>query len=150
MDAAFADHFRRALEECDIATIRKLWAHVAPGMPQPATDFEALAALHHARTQAASIALKQRAWSHRWLLDHDLPSGLPDPLKPRAERLYPQVVSAVGISVNVYRSKRVAERVGEIRQAMSDAVAGAYADHNTEPGFVKARMMEARNKVLKS
>jgi hypothetical protein len=144
----YSDHFRRALEECDVVTVRKLWAHIAPGMPQPVTDFEALVTIHHARTQTISIRLKQRAYSHRWLLDHDLPSGLPDELKPRAERLYPRVVHAVGVSVNSL-SGRMAPLAVELRQAMSDAVADAYADHQTEPGFVKARMFDAYAKVLK-
>jgi hypothetical protein len=64
------------------------------------SDAEALVTLHHARTQAESIALKLRAWSHRWLLEHGYPSGLPDHLKPSAERIYPRVVEGVGISVN--------------------------------------------------
>lgn len=150
---SYFDHFRRALEECDIVTIRKLWVHVAPGLMQLGTDFEVLATIHHARTQAASIALKQRAWSHRWLLDHDMPSGLPDELKPRAERLYPKVVDAVGISVNVRAARdspRMRQLALEIRGAMENAVAEAYADHQTEPTFVLARMREARIKVLKS
>jgi hypothetical protein len=149
LDPAYADHFRRCLEECDVATARKIWAHVAPGMPQPATDFEALITLHHARTQCVAIRMRLRAWSHRWLLDHGLPSGLPDRLKPRAERIYPQVVSAVGISVNATSSRRLA--LAEAMQgAMEYAVLEAYADHQTEPAFVKTRMIAARDRVLKS
>jgi hypothetical protein len=140
---------RRCLEECDIAGIRRLWQHVAPGVPQPETDFLALATIHRARTQAESIRLKLRAWSHRWLLDHNLPSALPDKLRPKAERMYPIVVSGVGISVNA-RSEMMQPVALAVRQAMSDAVMEAYADHQTEPTFVKARMMEARIKILKS
>lgn len=146
--AAFSDHFRRCLEECDIATIRKLWAHVAPGMPPLSTDYNVLSMIHHARTQAESIALDKRAWSHRWLLDHNLPSGLPDALRPRAERIYPRVTSAVGISVN-FRSEDMAPLAAELQRAMSTAVEDAYAGHQTEPAFIKARMAEARAKVLK-
>src|SRR6266403_1167373 len=92
--------FRRCLIDLDVAAARKLWAQTRPGFVRPDNDKEMLIVLHHARTQASSIALRQRAWSHRWLLDHGYPSGLPDKLKPRAERIYPRVVEAVGISVN--------------------------------------------------
>jgi hypothetical protein len=119
------------------------------GMPQPATDFEALVTLHYSRTQCVAIRMRLRAWSHRWLLDHGLPSGLPDHLKPRAERIYPQVVSAVGISINA-TSPRLQPLAEAVQQAMSDAVAEAYADHQTEPAFVKTRMIAARERVLKS
>ncbi len=147
-NVTLADDFRRCLEECDVAAIRRLWSHVAPNMPQPASDFEALATTHHARTQLPLITLKKRSWSHRWLLDHNLPSGLPDQLKPKAERLYPQAVRAVGISVNA-RSEYMKPVALAIQQAMTDAVEEAYANHQTEPSFVKARMMQARERVLK-
>src|ERR1044072_6980895 len=97
----YADALRRCLEECDVAGIRALWAQIPPGMPQPHTDAEALATIHRARTEANSIALRLRAYSHRWLEDRGLPSGLPDELRPRAERMYPRVVDGVGISVNI-------------------------------------------------
>jgi hypothetical protein len=145
----FADHFRRALEECDIATMRKLHAHVFPQLPPPGSDFEVLATIHRARTQSIFIPVKKRAWSHRWLLDHDLPSGLPDLLKPHAERIYPTVVHAVGISVSS-TSGLLAPLAKAMEQAMSDAVAEAYANHQSEPEFVKARMSAARDRILKS
>src|SRR5882724_2493650 len=96
-----AAEFRRCLEECDISAVRKLWWHLAPNLHQPASDHEALATIHRARTEAAWMRLRPRAYSHRWLLDHGYPSALPDELKPKAERLYPRIVEAVGISVNV-------------------------------------------------
>jgi hypothetical protein len=89
-----------------------------------------------------------RAYSHRWLLDHGLPSGLPDELKPLAERMYPVKAEGVGISVNM-RSPILKPIAGIVRQAMSDAVMDAYAERRTEPPFVKTRMQEAREKVLK-
>lgn len=131
---------RRCLEQLDVQAVRRLWSHVAPSMPQPESDSDALIALHHARTQSESIAVRLRAYSHRWLLDHGLPSGLPDGLKPRAERLYPKIVGAVGISVN---SKYAVVR-DEIRGAMTDVVENCYADGRTSPEYIKPRMMEAR------
>ena len=129
--------------------MRKLHAHVFPQLPPAGSDFEVLATLHCARTQSIFIPVKKRAWSHRWLLDLDLPSGLPDELKPRAERLYPTVVHAVGISVSS-TSGLLAPLAKAMEQAMSEAVAEAYANHQSEPEFITARMNEARDRVLKS
>src|SRR6476620_6475738 len=99
MDCSAA--MRQCLEEANAPAVRKLWAEMCPHLPQPESDFEALACLHRARTEARSMPLNLRAYSHRWLLDRGFPSGLPDHLKPKADRLYPQVVSAVGIAVTV-------------------------------------------------
>lgn len=138
---------RRCLVECDVAGVRKLWAEAAPRLHQPSTDHEVLATLHHARTQVSDIPLKLRAYSHRWLTDHGYPSGLPDELRPKAERIYPMIVEAVGIAV---RGKSDASRpiAKLIEQAMSDAVAEAYADGRTDVAFVKARMAEARARTI--
>lgn len=112
-------------------------------MPVPETRFDALVALHLARTTARSIPIRLRAYSHRWLLDRNYPSQLPDRLKPRAERLYPQAIGAVGISVN---SKYPVVQAA-IQNAMSNAVLEAYADgHQDDPEVVKARMQEARSR----
>jgi len=140
--------FRRCLVDCDTVGIRKLWAHVSPHLPQPQDDDQALVTIHHARTQAQSLPLKLRAYSHRWLTERSLPSGLPDELKPSAERLYPRIVSAVGIAVKPFRQS--ADHAKALQGAMSDAVADAYADGRQEPEFVKARMREARDKFLRS
>lgn len=144
----YAPAFRAALEDLDVPAARRLWAHAMPGLPQPESDAEVLATLHHARTQAASLALRLRAWSHRWLLDHGLPSGLPDDLRPRAERMYPKVVSAVGIAVKPLTAAHRPLALA-IRGAMEEAVMDAYATGRTEPEFVRARMREARAKILR-
>src|ERR1700694_445738 len=89
------DDVRRALEECDTAAMRRLWARAMPHLPQPQTEFDTQATLHLARTAAESVRFRLRAWSHRWLLDHGLPSQLPDELKPRAEQLCPVVKTSV-------------------------------------------------------
>lgn len=126
---------------------RALWAHVAPHLPQPKDDDAAWITLHYARTAAPPISFHMRAYSHRWLTERGLPSGLPDHLRPAAERMYPRIVEAVGISVNAPDHRRA---LGEaVRKAMSDAVMQCYADHHTDPAFVKMRMQDARMKVLK-
>lgn len=140
--------FRRCLETLDTAGIRRLWAHVSPHLPQPKTDDDALIAIHHARTQASSISLKLRAWSHRWLEERGFPSGLPDEIRPSAERLYPKIADAVGICVRsaTPELKPVADAV---QGAMSDAVMGAYAEGQTDPQFVRTRMQEARERTVR-
>jgi len=63
-----------------------MWAGIFPNEPQPQDDAATLATLHYARTLANSVPFKLRAYSHRWLCERNLPSGLPDALKPKAER----------------------------------------------------------------
>lgn len=139
----YSDDFLRCLVECDVTGIRKLWAHVAPHLSQP-DDKDALVSIHHARTQAQSIPFKLRAYSHRWLVDQGYPSGLPDELKPRAERIYPVTQECVGIAA-LNKSP-----ITHLTQAaMRDAVSEAYADKRTDPVFVKARMMEARETTIR-
>lgn len=140
---------RRALEECDVGTVRQLWARMSPHLPQPQSDAETLACIHRARTEARSIPLNLRFYSHRWLEDRGWPSGLPDELKPRAKRLYPQIASAVGIAVKIGDPQLSAAAV-EIRGAMECAVFEAEADGKLlDAPFVKGRMMEARTKAKK-
>lgn len=99
--------------------------------------------MHHARTQAESIGIRKRAYSHRWLVERALPSGLPDHLRPRAERMYPVVVEGVLVACHTF-SNALKPAVREIQDSMSAAVADAYAEGRREPEFVKARMHEAR------
>jgi hypothetical protein len=137
---------RQVLVECDVFGARRLWAEYAPHMPQPKDDAEALVCLHRARTESASIALRLRAYSHRWLVDHGWPSGLPDELKPMVERIYPAVAAAVGIAVKSAHP----EVATEVRGAMEAAVLEADADGRlTDVPFVKRRMLEARAKARK-
>jgi hypothetical protein len=76
-----------------------------------------------------------------------MPSALPDWLRPRADQLYPKVVEGVGIAVRGPGHKRALALA--LRTAMEQAVAECYADGKTEPEFVRARMADARTKVLR-
>jgi hypothetical protein len=142
------EHFRAALEALDIALLRKVWAHAMPHLPQLQTDEQALTAAHLARTAASSVRFKARAYSHAWLLERGLPSQLPDKLRPRAERLFPRVVDAVGIAVRAMNPdhKPLARM---IERAMSDAVADCYANGDRDPNIIKARMREARAAAMR-
>lgn len=144
---SLAKEFQRCMEEMDCVGYRDLWRKFSPHLYQPKNDEDARVTLHNARTQCNSIAFDLRAYSHRWLTERGFPSGLPDNLKPKAERLYPRVVSAVGISVNA-KSEFMKPIVGLVRNAMEHAVLDAYADGREEPVFVKQRMMEARERTI--
>lgn len=126
--------------------MRTVWAHVAPHLPQPATDADVLVSIHMARTASESMPLRDRAYSHRWLTERGYPSQLPDRLKPSAERLYPRVVKAVGISVN----SKYPIVVQSIRGAMEDAVNDCYANGDTATEIVKPQMMAARAREQRS
>lgn len=140
---------RRCLEEMDVEGARSLWRLIAPDMPQPATAFEAMVTLHMARTQIQALTPRQRYYSHRWLLDHNQISQLPDAEKPAAERMYPQVVSSVGIAVTV-KADWLQPAVPVIRGAMENAVLEAYADgRRDDVPFIKRRMKEAHNYVTR-
>jgi hypothetical protein len=138
---------QRCLENGDIHGAISLMAQIAPHIPVPQTWAEAEATFHRARTAARSVQFAQRAYSHAWLVERAMPSALPDWLRPRAERLYPRVVEGVGIAVKGPGHKRALALA--LRSAMEQAVAECYADGKTEPEFVRARMAEARSKVLR-
>lgn len=136
--------FVSLLESGDVAGLRKAWKHFAPNMPQPKTFEAAEIVLHHARTQAQSVTLGARAYSHKWLTERGLPSGLPDHLKPSAERLYPRIVLAVGIATR----DKLDEAGLEIRRAQELAVLEAEADGKlADAPYVKGRMLLARHKA---
>lgn len=136
------EHFRQALEQCDIALVRKIWANVFPGMPQPETDDVVLQRIHYART-LMPIEFKLRAYSHAWLMERALPSGLPDNLRSRAQRMHPVTVAAVGIAV---QSKYPVVR-DSISGAMRNAILEAEGDGKLlDDAHVKKRMQEARER----
>lgn len=138
----YSDEARRILIECDIPAAREFWAAVQTKFPQPIDDHETLIMIHSARTQAATIPLRLRVYSHHWLIERGLPSALPDYLKPVAERMYPRIVDAVGISVNVGSSHR---EFGEyVRTEMESAVLDAINSGVTDPDEVRRLMMLAR------
>ena len=139
---------RRALLDMDLAALRAIWASDAGHLPQALSDAETAATAHYARTVAASIPMRARAWSHRWLLDHGLPSGLPDELKPKAEQICPVVVEGVGIAV-MAGSDLTRPIVGHVRDAMSVAVEECYADGDRDPAVVRQRMMDARRNTTR-
>lgn len=143
-----AEEFRRCLVDCDIEGVKKIWKHVAPNMPQPKNDRDALISIHMARTQTERLPFRFRAYSHSWLIDNGFPSQLPDKLKPKAERMYPRVVSAVGICVASF-SNRKTDYHHHVSTALCDVVENFYADGVEDPVPIKARMKEVHDKLRK-
>ena len=141
-----ADAFRRCLIDLDVVGICDLWFHVSSHLPQPKNNEEALVTMHYARTHARSIPIKLRCYSHAWLCERGLPSGLPDCWKPKAARLYPHTVKAVGVAVKAMSAENV-PRARAIEKAMSDAAMECYADGVTDPQVIKTRMDAARMRV---
>jgi len=133
--------FRQALTDGSVKDTRALFALVCPHLPQPRDDQEAAVMMHRARTEVRTIPFKARAYSHRWLEERGLPSGLPDELKPRAERMYPIIADAVGVAVKS-RSESHRERASALQRAMSDAVLDCYANGDKDPDVVSKRMDE--------
>jgi hypothetical protein len=144
-----AGEMRRCLVDCDVDAIMKLWAHIYPHLPVIKDKQQALITIHLSRTQAQNIPFKLRAYSHRWLLDHGYPSLLPDELKPKADRIYPEVIEGVGIACGS-KSPILKPIMPIVRGAMSDAVLECYADKKSpDVPVVKARMFEAKDKAYK-
>lgn len=141
--------FLALLEAGDVKGLRSAWTKVAPHLPQPETFEHAEISMHYARTITKGVMFRKRAYSHAWLCERGLPSGLPDELRPKAERIYPRIGLAVGISVNA-RNPLLKPIVGEVRKAMEHAVLDAEAEGKlADAPFVKQRMTEARERTYK-
>lgn len=142
----YANAFRRCLIELDVVGICELWFHVNPHLPQPKNNDEALVTLHYARTQTESIYDRLRCYSHAWLCERGLPSGLPDRLKSKASRIYPHKVMAVGVAVKAMSAANE-QRARAIEQVMSKAALECHMDGVTDPAVIRSRMNEARRRI---
>jgi hypothetical protein len=141
-----AAEMRRCLVECDVAAARLLWHQLAPHAPAPKTDYDALCCIHYARTITATIGLRLRSYSHHWLIDHGLPSGLPDELRQKADRLYPHIVDAVGLAAK----SSFPEVANAVQTAMEGGVHDCYADNRREGLFVRSVVLERRAQAKKA
>lgn len=146
---AARDAFKEALETGDVRRLRRIWQSQFPHLPQPRDRREAEISLHIARTAADTVAFRLRAYSHAWLNERGLPSKLPDGLKPKADRIYPQVQEAVGISLNTSK-EWLAPALPIVRKAMADSVEDCFANGDRDPQLVKAQMMEAKDRTFRS
>jgi hypothetical protein len=138
------EQFREALRACDLDTLLRVWAHAMPHLPQPSRD-QAETIMHRARTEAESLPLRARAYSHHWLVERGYPSGLPDRLRKPAERLYPRAQEAVGFAARIsFAPLRPAGKL--IERAVHNAIEDVYANEGPRPdvGLVKRQMKEAK------
>lgn len=142
--------FRRCLLDVDVVAVRRLWRHVSPHLAQPQDDDEARATIHYARTQATSIPLKARAWSHKWLLDHGLPSGLPDALKPKAERFYPRIVEGTGFATGGSLALPVFEPLrATIHTAVEAVILDEYSGRVVNHDLLRGRIQETVDRTIR-
>lgn len=136
--------FRQALMAGDVDLCARIAAETNPHLPR-VSRADAEIQMHHARTLMASLPLRYRAYSHAWLSERGLPTGLPESLKPAAERLYPRKVKGVMIGIKGEATSPFRPALIQIRQAMEGAVLEAEADGRLDDdAHVKARMAEAR------
>jgi hypothetical protein len=142
--------FRRCLVDCDVSTILKLWKHVFPSMPAPETDEDALICIHMTRTATERLPFRFRAYSHRWLEERGVTqkcrSLLPDELKPKAERMYPRIVSAVGVCV-ASMGNRKTDYHHAVSTEMCHRIEDLYADGIEDPVIVKANLKEIHDRM---
>lgn len=144
--AEHSDVMLDCIRDLDAVMAMRLWKHARPNAPQPDNVYQATAMLHYARTQIEIMPENLRFYSHCWLRDQKIPSGLPDRLKPKAERMYPQMVGAVGIASGKGPGIKTAFNHA-VEKVMSDAVLEVQADgHKLDAPIVKKRMMEMRER----
>ncbi len=95
------------------------------------------------------MPFKMRAYSHAWLSNNNWPSALPAFMRPRAERVYPVVKAAVGISLNS-NSSLIRSALPIIRRAMEGAVMDCHADGKIDNApLVKERMNDAKDSTIR-
>jgi hypothetical protein len=127
------------LDAGDLDSLCEIWRK-SPEHLRPKNRREAEIMMHYIRTSSKSVRMRCRAWSHRWLIEHSLPSGLPDILKSRAERLYPVVAGSVVIA-----SMLQMPWTKPLRRVMEDAALEVYADYKIpDPLVVRTLMAERR------
>ncbi len=105
--------------------------------------------IHFTRAGMRSMPFKLRAYSHAWLINNGWPSALPANMRPGAERVYPVVKAAVGISLNS-NSTFIRPAVPIIRRAMENAVMDCHAEGKIEDALlVKDRMNDAKDYTIR-
>ena len=133
--------FRRCMLELDVPQARRLWAHVFAHLPQPKTDSDMLLILHRARTEAESMPLEARTYSHHYLLERGYPSGLPSAMRDKIQE-------GVGVSINA-SSPMFKPIVPLVERAVNDAILDAYAEGDMDPVFVKSRIRDVRKDTVR-
>lgn len=145
----YKDAARQCIIDVDVLVARKLWQYVLPHIPTPVTDGEIEIVLHHARSKLATALFRDRAYSHMWLTERGIPSGLPDRLRPRAQRMYPTIVPAVGVSINL-SSRWLKPLKPIVQKEIHNAIMDIHADGKLlDDELVKGRILEVRDATMK-
>lgn len=141
---------RDALERGDAGAVRSIYHRLYPAMPQPTDHSEDMVVLHQARTAAESVSLAKRLYSHAWLTERGLQSGLPNALRPPAEQRQGRVVAAVGVSYGSKsrRPDRV-EEAAEIERVMARAAGDLIREGITDRARIAPAMWAARERFIK-
>jgi hypothetical protein len=126
--------FRDALLTLDLAMLRRLWAHVAPGLPPPRDDEETLITAHHARVRAKTLPAKARAYSAAFLAERDM--AMAEPI----------IVAAIGAASSASDRGLKAAIQDAMTRAAEAAMAAGY-DPDTDAKEIRAAMLDARAKV---
>lgn len=135
----------QALAALDVGWFRRAWSTLFPAFPPPASDAETLQTIHFARTQAASLPLAKRIYSHAWLEDRGLPSGLPDELRP--ERPERRIALAVGVIVQPLRLAPADAK--DLERVMAQAGGEAIEAGITDPREISRAMWAARERFYR-
>jgi len=144
-----AGEMQKCMVVLDVERARQLWPIAFPHLPPITNNGEALQMLHLARTASEALNTRLRFYSHQWLLERNLPSALPDHLRPSAERMYPRVAKAVGTAVHT-NSELLRPIIPFVREAMSNAVLETFADgHEDDSDIVRRRILEAKRTTVK-
>lgn len=143
------DALRDALIAGDVDLLQRMWATWFPHAYRPQNWQEAEIQLHLARTKAQNVPLRLRCYSHHWLIERELPSMLPDDLKPKAESYRPKIASAVGFAWGTH-SKIMKPAEPIIVRAVSDRIEEMALDGMLEsnPDGVRTEMLLTKNRVL--
>jgi hypothetical protein len=126
--------FREILLTLDVKAARALWARVAPRLPQPKDDDEALVMLHTARVKAQSVPARARAYSAAWLAEREL------------DQVEPIIASSAGAATNTKDTGLRSALLGAMSRAAEAAIAGGL-DVDKDAREVRRIMLDARAKV---
>jgi len=132
------------IREIDVKRAMGIWKSERPNAAQPENEYQATMMLHYARARMPSMPEQLRFYSHSWLINNGFPSELPDELKPKAQRMYPILAGAVGVSSGSLGGRKSAFNYA-IDKVMSDAVLETHADgYKLDSPIVKHRILEMR------
>lgn len=133
-----AVEFRRCLENLDIEGVRRIWAETHKHLPQPVNDEQTLIQIHMARAGSKSMAHRLRLYSHQWLTERNLPSPLPNHLRPKNEQVPSVLAEAAGLAV----ISKVPEAKTYLLEKLQASALEAFADGVRNPAVLRGRIAE--------